>query len=62
MLISASDEDLIEKLVAVRGLGRWSVGTWNHSISSPLQHLELCEDFYKMPMERTAADTLRRWR
>ncbi|KAF2269209.1 DNA glycosylase [Lojkania enalia] len=25
MLISASDEDLIEKLVAVRGLGRWSV-------------------------------------
>ncbi|KAF2201992.1 DNA glycosylase [Delitschia confertaspora ATCC 74209] len=25
MLITASDEDLIEKLVAVRGLGRWSV-------------------------------------
>lgn len=25
MLISASDEELIEKLVAVRGLGRWSV-------------------------------------
>jgi DNA-3-methyladenine glycosylase II len=25
MLVSASDEDLIEKLVAVRGLGRWSV-------------------------------------
>ncbi|KAF2467120.1 DNA glycosylase [Lindgomyces ingoldianus] len=25
MLINASDEDLIEKLVAVRGLGRWSV-------------------------------------
>lgn len=24
-LISASDEELIEKLVAVRGLGRWSV-------------------------------------
>lgn len=29
MLISASDEELIEKLVAVRGLGRWSVGTLN---------------------------------
>jgi DNA-3-methyladenine glycosylase II len=28
MLITASDEDLIEKLVAVRGLGRWSVGTY----------------------------------
>ncbi|KAF1834975.1 DNA glycosylase [Decorospora gaudefroyi] len=25
MLVSASDEELIEKLVAVRGLGRWSV-------------------------------------
>ena len=25
MLISASDEELIDKLVAVRGLGRWSV-------------------------------------
>lgn len=25
MLIGASDEELIEKLVAVRGLGRWSV-------------------------------------
>lgn len=25
MLISASNEELIEKLVAVRGLGRWSV-------------------------------------
>ncbi|KAF2648499.1 DNA glycosylase [Lophiostoma macrostomum CBS 122681] len=25
MLVEASDEDLIEKLVAVRGLGRWSV-------------------------------------
>ncbi|KAF2184389.1 DNA glycosylase [Zopfia rhizophila CBS 207.26] len=25
ILVSASDEDLIEKLVAVRGLGRWSV-------------------------------------
>lgn len=24
-LVSASDEELIEKLVAVRGLGRWSV-------------------------------------
>lgn len=29
MLVSASDEDLIEKLVAVRGLGRWSVGECN---------------------------------
>jgi hypothetical protein len=29
MLISASDEELIDKLVAVRGLGRWSVGTSN---------------------------------
>jgi DNA-3-methyladenine glycosylase II len=26
MLVRASDEELIEKLVAVRGLGRWSVG------------------------------------
>lgn len=25
MLVSASDEELIEKIVAVRGLGRWSV-------------------------------------
>lgn len=25
MLVSASDDELIEKLVAVRGLGRWSV-------------------------------------
>lgn len=25
MLISANDEELIDKLVAVRGLGRWSV-------------------------------------
>lgn len=25
MLVSASDAELIEKLVAVRGLGRWSV-------------------------------------
>jgi DNA-3-methyladenine glycosylase II len=25
MLIEASDEELLEKLVAVRGLGRWSV-------------------------------------
>ena len=25
MLVSASDEELIEKLVGVRGLGRWSV-------------------------------------
>jgi 3-methyladenine DNA glycosylase/8-oxoguanine DNA glycosylase len=28
MLINSSDEELIEKLVAVRGLGRWSVGTY----------------------------------
>ena len=25
MLVEASDEELMEKLVAVRGLGRWSV-------------------------------------
>ena len=29
MLVEASDEELIEKLVAVRGLGRWSVGTFS---------------------------------
>jgi DNA-3-methyladenine glycosylase II len=29
MLVSASDEDLIDKLVAVRGLGRWSVGMFS---------------------------------
>lgn len=28
MLVSATDEELIDKLVAVRGLGRWSVGEY----------------------------------
>lgn len=35
MLINSSDEELIEKLVAVRGLGRWSVGKWHRGFASP---------------------------
>jgi 3-methyladenine DNA glycosylase/8-oxoguanine DNA glycosylase len=39
MLVDASDEELIEKLVAVRGLGRWSVGMWPYSFHTRTNQL-----------------------